>query len=112
RDAFGLHYLKGGGAGCTYPGEAFSHARRRFHHLVFYGFLLDLASTTIAALYNDVLGWVAPYPPLSPPVVLGTLGGAMLLVGSAGLLYLKARSDRAPADGPMLAMDPTFLVLL
>ena len=44
-DAFGLRYLKGGGVGCNYPDERFSQSRRQFHHLVFYGFLLDLASS-------------------------------------------------------------------
>ena len=77
QDAFSLRYLGGGGDGCNYPDAAFSHARRKLHHLVFYGFLLDLASTTVAAIYDHVLGWAAPYPWLSLPVVLGTLGGIM-----------------------------------
>ena len=42
KDAFGLAYMKGGGDGCNYPGESFSRSRLWFHHLVFYGFLLDL----------------------------------------------------------------------
>jgi citrate/tricarballylate utilization protein len=112
KDALGLTYLGGGGAGCAYPGEVYGHARRWLHHLVFWGFLLDLASTTVAAIYNDFLGWVAPYPLLSVPVVLGTVGGVMLVVGCVGLLGLKARSDRAPADRAMLAMDSAFLGLL
>src|SRR5262245_5214241 len=72
KDAFGLAYLKGGGAGCNYPDEKFSRARMWFHHLVFYGFLLDLAATTIAACYDHLLGWQAPYPYFSLPVVFGT----------------------------------------
>ena len=112
QDAFGLTYLKGGGAGCNYPDAAFSHGRRRLHHLVFYGFLLDFAATTIAAFYDHFLGWVAPYPLLSWPVALGTLGGIGLLIGTGGLLYLKWRSDREPADGRMVSMDVAFLMLL
>ena len=112
QDAFSLRYLGGGGDGCNYPDAAFSHARRRFHHLVFYGFLLDFASTTVAAIYDHVLGWIAPYPLLSWPVVLGTVGGLMLVVGTAGLLYLKGRSDREPADMRMAAMDIAFLLAL
>ena len=112
RDALGLEYLKGGGAGCTYPDARFSHARRRLHHLVFYGFLLDLAATTVAAIYHHVLGWQAPYPLGSLPVVLGTVGGVLLLVGAGGLLSLKRRSDRQPADRAMLGMDVGFLALL
>lgn len=111
-DAFGLAYMKGGGAGCNYPGEAFAHSRRWFHHLVFYGFLLDFASTSMAAYYDHFLGWQAPYPFLSWPVVLGTLGGIMILLGASGLLYLKWKSDRDPAADRMLAMDVAFLMLL
>ena len=82
------------------------------HHLVFYGFLLDLAATTIAAFYDHFLGWQAPYPYFSAPVVLGTVGGVGLIIGTAGLLYLKWISDRAPADSTMLNMDVAFLALL
>ena len=112
KDAFGLAYMKGGGAGCNYPGESFSRARMWFHHLTFYGFLLDLAATSIAAFYDHFLGWQAPYPYFSAPVVLGTVGGIGLLIGPVGLLYLKWKSDRAPADSTMLNMDAAFLVLL
>jgi citrate/tricarballylate utilization protein len=112
KDAFGLAYMKGGGAGCNYPGESFSLSRMWFHHLTFFGFLLDLAATTIAAIYDHFLGWQAPYPYLSAPVVLGTVGGIGLLIGPIGLLYLKWKSDRAPADPIMLNMDVAFLALL
>jgi citrate/tricarballylate utilization protein len=112
QDAFGLRYLKGGGAGCNYPDAAFSDARRWYHHLVFYGFLLDLASTTVAGIYHHLLHWEAPYPLLSWPVVLGTVGGVMLLIGTGGLLGLKWRSDMAPAEQRMVTMDVAFLVLL
>lgn len=112
RDAFRLEYLKGGGDGCTYPKEKFSHARRWFHHLVFYGFLLDLVSTTLAAIYHHFLKWVAPYAFWSLPVALGTVGGGMLVIGTVGLLYLKAQSDKEPAEERMLDLDIAFLVLL
>ena len=112
RDAFGLVYMKGGGAGCNYPDEEFSHKRRWYHHLVFYGFLLDLAATTVAAVYHHFFHWEAPYPIWSTPVVLGTVGGVMLLIGTTGLLYLKARSDKQASDQQMLQMDVAFLALL
>ena len=112
KDAYGLAYMKGGGAGCTYPGEKFSLSRMWFHHLVFFGFLLDLAATTIAAFYHHFLGWQAPYPYVSLPVVFGTLGGLMLVVGTIGLLSLKWRSHREPAHASMFAMDVAFLLLL
>jgi citrate/tricarballylate utilization protein len=112
QDAFGLAYMKGGGAGCNYPDASFSHSRRWFHHLVFYGFLLDLASTSIAAVYHHFLGWQAPYPLLSWPVVLGTVGGIGLLIGTSGMLYLKWKTDRDPSAAAMWNMDVAFLVLL
>ena len=93
KDAFGLTYKKGGGVGCNYPDAGFSQSRRWFHHLVFYGFLLDFASTSVAAFYDHFVGWQAPYPFLSMPVVLGTIGGIGLLIGTSGLLYLKWKSD-------------------
>lgn len=112
RDAFGLRYLKGGGVGCNYPDERFSQVHRWFHHLVFYGFLFDLASTTVAAIYDHFLGRRAPYPPLSLPVALGTIGGVAIVIGTVGLLSLKWRSDRQPAAPRMLKMDVAFLLLL
>ncbi len=112
KDAFGLAYMKGGGAGCNYPGESFSRSRLWFHHLVFYGFLLDFAATSIAAFYDHFLGWQAPYPYISWPVVLGTAGGVGLLIGTSGLLFLKRQSDRAPAAQYMRSMDLAFLGLL
>ena len=111
-DALRLKYLDGGGYGCNYPDERFSHSRRWLHHFVFYGFLLCLASTTIAAVYDHFLHWRAPYPILSWPVILGTVGGVALLIGSGGLLYNKVRMDSQPATPRSMGMDIGFLVLL
>jgi citrate/tricarballylate utilization protein len=113
RDVLRLRYLDGGsGDGCTYPNERPSQARRRFHHLTFYGFLLCFASTSTATLYHYLLGWEAPYPFFSLPVVLGTLGGIGLLAGPAGLLWLKRQADPEPFAYPQRGMDVAFLVLL
>ena len=111
-DTLRLKYLAGGGHGCNYPDERFSQIRRRLHHFVFYGFLLCLASTTIAAVYDHFLHWRTPYPVLSWPVILGTVGGVALLIGSGGLLYLKAQMDSQPATHRSRGMDIGFLVLL
>jgi citrate/tricarballylate utilization protein len=111
-DAFGLRYLKGDGSGCNYPDEQFAHGRRAFHHLTFYGFLFDLASTTVAAIYHHGFLWEAPYPLLSLPVVLGTVGGIMLMIGTAGLLYLKWKADRIPGTTTMMQMDVSFILIL
>ncbi len=49
---------------------------------------------------------------LSLPVLLGTAGGIGLLIGPAGLLWLKARSDPRPADTDRYGMDYAFLASL
>jgi citrate/tricarballylate utilization protein len=111
-DAMGLRYLDGGGDGCTYPGERPSFARRNYHHLTFYGFLLCFAATTVATIYHYVFGWKAPYPFYSLPVILGTLGGIGLLVGPVGLLALMYQRDPELGDHSQTGMDAGFLVLL
>jgi citrate/tricarballylate utilization protein len=111
-DAMGLRYLDGGGDGCTYPDAKPSFARRNFHHLAFYGFLLCFAATSVATIYHYVFGWKAPYPFYSLPVILGTLGGFGLLIGPAGLLWLKGRSDPELSDPSQRGMDLGFIVLL
>ncbi|MDX5411206.1 MAG: tricarballylate utilization 4Fe-4S protein TcuB, partial [Thauera sp.] len=89
RDVLCLKYLDGGhGAGCNNEDDAFTLARRHYHHLTFYGFMLCFAATSVATLYHYALGWAAPYPLTSLPVVLGTLGGVGLLIGPAGLFWL------------------------
>jgi citrate/tricarballylate utilization protein len=112
KDAFGLEYLKGGGDGCDYPGPAKSNARRWLHHAVVWGVLLDLFSTTVAALYHNILGNDPPYEYLSIPVVTGAVGGVLIVVGGLGLLWLKRVQDMDPANRRMLALDYAFLLLL
>jgi len=111
-DVLQLKYLAGGGDGCTYPDERPSHLRRWFHHFTFYGFLLCFAATCVATVYHYGLGWKAPYPFWSAPVVLGTLGGIGLLIGPAGLLWLKRIRDPALAATRDGGMDVAFLLLL
>ena len=112
RDLLTLEYLSSGGVGCTNPGEHNSQARRWFHHFTFYGFLLCFAATTVGAFYHFVLGWVAPYGYLSLPVVLGTAGGVGLLIGPAGLYWLKHRQEPATTDARQSGMDRGFTALL
>jgi citrate/tricarballylate utilization protein len=112
KDAFGLEYLKGGGDGCDYPGPAKSNARRWLHHALVWGVLLDLVSTTSAAVLHNFLSEEPPYAYISVPVVTGTVGGVLIIVGGLGLLWLKRRQDIDPANQKMLALDYAFLVLL
>ena len=112
KEALQLEYLDGGGWGCSYPGDESSSVRSWFHHFTFYGFLLCFASTTVAAMYDYVFGWPAPYGYASVPVILGSLGGLGLLVGPTGLLVLKQRRNRDITDEGQAGRDTAFLVLL
>jgi citrate/tricarballylate utilization protein len=89
-----------------------SGLRRLFHHLTFYGFLLCFASTTIAAFDHYVLRLQAPYPYISAPVILGTLGGIGLLVGPAGLHVLKRRRDPHLTHPDEASLDDQFIDML
>ena len=111
-DALMLKNLGGGGDGCNYPDESFSRARRWLHHAMFYGFSLCFAATAVAAIDHNILGWEAPYSLLSVPVVLGVIGGALMLVGTAGLIYLKIIADPLPAARQVLGGDYALLTLL
>ena len=111
--ALDLRYLGGGhGQGCNDEDDAFTLRRRRFHHLTFYGFMLCFAATCVATLYHYLLDERAPYPLLSAPVLLGTLGGIGLLAGPAGLLWLHLRRDPAHREASQDAMDRGFIALL
>jgi citrate/tricarballylate utilization protein len=112
RDVLRLRYLDGGGHGCNYPDDRFRFIRRNFHHAVFYGFWSCFAATTIAFFYDHFLHIQAPYPLLSWPVVLGTLGGLAMMAGAGGLMYLKMKMDREPAATKALGMDMIFMVVL
>ena len=113
RNALALTYLDGGhGDGCNEKDDAFTLARRRFHHFTFYGFLLCFAATCVATLYHYVLGQPAPYPVTSLPVLLGTVGGIGLLVGPAGLLWLNLHRHPLHGDPLQRPMDRAFIVLL
>jgi citrate/tricarballylate utilization protein len=111
-DILTLRNLGGGGHGCNNRDEAFSQTRRIAHQALFYGFLFCFASTTVAAFYEHVLGRLAPYPFFSIPVLLGTLGGAAMAIGIAGLVWVKLKSDAAPAATALLGADYALLALL
>lgn len=110
--AMSLRYLEGEGAGCKEPGNELSSSRRVFHHLIFYGFLLDFASTTLAAFYSHVLKVPAPYPLYHPVVILGVLGGIGLIIGITGFLYVKNKSDQSLSDTRAAKSGNAFSVSL
>ena len=113
RDVLRLKYLDGGhGEGCNNEDDRFTLWRRRFHHFTFYGFMLCLASTSVATLYHYLLGLSAPYALTSLPVLLGTAGGIGLVIGPLGLLWMSLRRDPAHGDQAQRPMDRGFIALL
>ncbi|RQR33692.1 MULTISPECIES: tricarballylate utilization 4Fe-4S protein TcuB [unclassified Burkholderia] len=113
RNALTLKYLDGGhGDGCNEEDDAFTLARRRFHHLTFYGFMLCFAATAVATLYHYAFGLEAPYPFLSVPVLMGTAGGIGLIAGPAGLLWLNLKRVPERGDPRQRPMDRGFIALL
>jgi citrate/tricarballylate utilization protein len=110
RDALTLRHLHPGES-CTTAADARTPWRRAFHHATFYGFALCFAATCVAAAYH-ALGYEAPYPLTSLPVLLGTLGGLGLLVGSIGLLVQRRARDPALSDGSQEPLDRAFIVSL
>ena len=102
----------GTGSGCSGPDERGSMARRYYHHFTFYGFMLCFASTSLGTLYHYLLGREAPYGYFELPVILGTVGGVMLCVGTAGLWREKRRMDPATKSWTSLGMDYAFIWLL
>jgi citrate/tricarballylate utilization protein len=111
-DVLTLRNLGGGGQGCNDTDEGFSQRRRWLHHSLFYGFGLCFASTVVAAAYDHFLGLPAPYPFWSWPVLLGTLGGLGMLLGTGGLYVLKAIGDPVPAAPRLQGSDVALLGLL
>jgi citrate/tricarballylate utilization protein len=111
--AFKLKYLDGGhGDGCNNEDDAFTHSRRRYHHLTFYGFLLCFAATSVATLFHYAFAWPAPYGYLSLPKLLGISGGVAMLFGTLGLWRLNLTRHPLQADPDGKAMDRGFIALL
>lgn len=116
-DALSLKYLGGAnvtaeGEGCPNADDAATQWRRRFHHMTTLGFALCFASTCVATLYHYLRGVQAPYALTSLPVVLGIVGGIGLLIGPAGLCWLKVQRYPQHGDSAQNAMDYGFMALL
>jgi citrate/tricarballylate utilization protein len=98
--------------GCNNDDDAFTLARRRFHHFTFYGFLLCFAATSVATIYHYAFGWTAPYELPSLPKLLGVVGGVSLMIGTAGLWHLNRRRHPLHGDAVQRPMDLGFIALL
>jgi len=112
RDVLTLKHLHATGEDCVDAEEQRQPWRRWLHHCTFYGFAFCFASTTVAAVYHLIFGWMAPYAYTSLPVVLGTAGGLGLVVGPAGLLLLDRRRDAALTDASERSLGAAFLTML
>jgi citrate/tricarballylate utilization protein len=113
RNALTLRYLEGNGnCRVTDSNDARTvPSLRALHHLMFYGMALCFASTCVAALYH-ASGRIAPHPVDSWPVLLGGVGGIGVVVGTAGLLWLKRRHDYRLIDPAQQGLDRVLLALL
>ncbi len=111
-DALTLKHLSGGGHGCNDTHEGFTQNRRWLHQAMMWGFILSFASTSVATIYDHLFGWIAPYSWYSAPVVLGTLGGIGLTIGSGGLFWLKLKTDPVPVAQRNFGMDMGLLAQL
>jgi len=107
-----LRYLDGNRGGCMNEDDQPNDRRRFYHHCTFYGFLLCFASTSLATILHNGLGWHAPYAWYNPVVLLGVFGGIGLLVGPVGLLRAKRRRDLNVVDAQARGMEVGFLVML
>ncbi|MFP4496536.1 MAG: hypothetical protein ACLFN3_11505, partial [Halochromatium sp.] len=112
REALTLRHLHGGGPGCADLDARPSPWRRRWHHALFYGFLLSVAATLSATLYHHLPGRLAPYPFWSAPVLLGSAGGLSMLAGAFALAWLDARADPMPTAVETRSADQALLRLL
>jgi citrate/tricarballylate utilization protein len=112
RESLTLRYLHPSSVDCVANEEDRTPWRRRCHHFTFYGFLLCVASTIVAAIYHGIFGWPAPYGYASAPVLLGTAGGLGVTVGAIGLLTLRRSRDVALGSEAQLGLDESFIALL
>lgn len=108
-DAARLRHYSGAEEGCTYPQGEPSAQRKLHHQLLMYGFLLTFVSTTSAGVLENFFGQRPPYGFISVPVLTGTVGGALAIVGCAGLLALKRRADPGQTTGSMRSADKSLL---
>jgi citrate/tricarballylate utilization protein len=114
RYAATMRDLSGGhGEGCNFEDEdRFSSARRWHHQLVMWGFTLCFAATSVATVMHYVLDWPAPYGFWTLPKLLGVVGGLMLSVGSAGLVWLKTKADPKLGAADVYGGEMGFVLLL
>ncbi|WP_439597805.1 tricarballylate utilization 4Fe-4S protein TcuB [Falsiroseomonas sp.] len=111
-DVLTLRNLGGGGHGCNDLDDSFAQHRRWLHQSMFFGFMLCFAATTTGAIYHHIFGWHSPHAFLSLPVQLGTWGGVLLCIGTAGLIVVKTITDPVPVARKLMGGEYAMLGLL
>ena len=111
-DILTLRNLGGGGHGCNDLDDRFSTHRRWLHQAMFYGFFLCFAATSTGFFYHHIFGWYSPHAFLSLPVQLGTWGGVLMLIGTAGLMWVKTVTDPGPVAQRLRGGEYAMLALL
>jgi citrate/tricarballylate utilization protein len=107
-----MRYLDGGGEGCTSANDQPTKRRRVFHQLIFLGFMLCFAATSVATFYHYALNMPAPYPLLSLPKLLGVTGGVMMVIGCVAALIQRPKRHQALTVPEHRTMDVGFVVVL
>lgn len=111
-DILTLRNLGGGGHGCNDLDDSFAMHRRWLHQALFYGFFLCFAATTVGFFYHHFFGWRSPHAFFSLPVQLGTWGGVLMMIGSAGLIWVKTVTDPGPVAERLRGGEYAILALL
>jgi citrate/tricarballylate utilization protein len=111
-DVLTLRNLGGAGHGCNDLDDRFTQLRRWLHQAMLFGFLLCFAATSAGAVYHHLLDMRSPHPFWSVPVQLGTWGGVLLCIGTAGLVWVKVNTDPAPVAKHLLGGEYAMLALL
>jgi citrate/tricarballylate utilization protein len=107
-----MRNLGGGGHGCNDLDDRFAMHRRWLHQAMFLGFMLCFAATCTGAVYHHLMGWHSPHAFLSLPVQLGTWGGVLMCIGTAGLIWVKVATDPGPIARNALGGEYAMLALL
>lgn len=114
RDTAQMKNLSGGhGEGCNFEDEdRFTQLRRIAHQMTMWGFILCFASTSVATLMHYIFDMPAPYSLFSLPKLLGISGGLLLMFGTAKLMWLKIKADKALGDTRVWGGEMAFIMLL
>ena len=87
-------------------------ARRTYHQMSFWGFMMCFGSTCSGTLLHYGFGLEAPYSWYSLPKLLGVPGGLILCLGTGGLAWLKVKADPSLGAAKIWGGEMAFVLLL